>query len=341
MQNSIIFISLHITLSLSQQILIYRCDYTTRKTPNSTIQQEVIPIPQYIPFTQEQKERAAATDLEAFLQSRREKLIRSGREKRLASDHSVTIRGGEWYDHAEQRGGNAISFLQRYYNMNFPDAVQALLGGDFKPAVSAKPEPKPFALPEVHSDMRRVFAYLTKTRGIDNRIVAAFAHDKLLYEDAKYHNAVFVGRDESGTPVHAHVRSTNSRGKTFRINVEGGDPRYSFHHIGMNGSLLVFEAPIDLLSHISLYPQNWQENSYVACCGTSILPVVKMLEQMPQADTVLLCMDNDEAGQKANRRMTEQLEAESLTVIPQIPKMKDWNDDLLAQHQYGLQLAGS
>ena len=300
----------------------------------------MIPIPQYIPFTQEQKERAAATDLEAFLQSRGEKLIRSGREKRLASDHSVTVRGCEWYDHATGYGGNAISFLRQYYNMSFQEAVQALLGGDFKPAESVKPEPKPFALPEANSDMRRVFASLTKTRGIDNRVVAAFAHDRLLYEDAKYHNAVFVGRNESGTPVHAHVRSTNSQGKTFRINVEGGDPQYSFHHIGTNGSLLVFEAPIDLLSHISLYPHDWQENSYVACCGTSILPVLKTLEQMPQADTVLLCMDNDEAGQKANRRMTEQLEAEGLTVIPQIPKMKDWNDDLLAQHQHDIQLAG-
>lgn len=295
---------------------------------------------QFIPFTQKQKEQAAATDLAAFLQSRGEKLISSGREKRLASNHSVTVRGGEWYDHAEQRGGNAISFLQQHYNMSFPEAVQALLGGDFRPATPVIEEPKPFALPEANSDMRRVFAYLTKTRGIDNRIVSAFAHEKLIYEDAKYHNAVFVGRDESGKPVHAHARSTNSRGKTFRINVEGSDPRYSFHHIGINGSLLVFEAPIDLLSHISLYPQNWQENSYVACCGTSLQPVLKTLEQMPQADAVLLCLDNDEAGQKANRRMAEQLEAEGLTVMTQIPKMKDWNDDLLANQQHAVQFAG-
>ena len=300
----------------------------------------MIQIPQYIPFTQAQKEQAAATDLEAFLQSRGERLIRSGRERRLASDHSVTVRGSEWYDHAEQRGGNAISFLQKYYNMSFPEAMQALLGEDFKPIEREQPEPKPFALPEANSDMRRVFAYLTKTRGIDSKVLAAFAHDRLIYEDRKYHNAVFVGKDENGIVRHAHVRSTNSQGKTFRINIEGSDPRYSFHHIGNNGNLLVFEAPIDLLSHISMYPQDWQSNSYVACCGTSIQPVLKTLERMPQVDTVLLCMDNDEAGQKTNRRMTKQLEAEGLTIIPQIPKMKDWNDDLLAQHQYDMQLAG-
>lgn len=252
----------------------------------------------------------------------------------------MTIRGGEWYDHAEQRGGNAISFLERYYNMSFPEAVQTLLGSDSRPAEIVPPKPKPFALPEANSDMRRVFAYLTKTRGIDNRIISAFTHEKLIYEDAKYHNAVFVGRDECGKPVHAHARSTNSKGKTFRINMEGSDPRYSFHHLGTNGSLLVFEAPIDLLSHISLYPQNWQENSYVACCGTSIQPVLKTLEQMLQVDTVLLCLDNDEAGQKANQRMSEQLEAEGLTVMSQIPKMKDWNDDLLTSQQHPVQFAG-
>ena len=68
--------------------------------------------------------------------------------------------------------------------------------------------------------------------------------------------------------------------------------------------------------------------------------MLKTLEQMPQADTVLLCMDNDEAGQKSNRRVAAQLEAEGLTVIPQTPKMKDWNDDLLASQQHTLQPAG-
>ena len=51
----------------------------------------------YIHFTEEQKQRAAAVDLEEFLRCRGEKLLSSGREKRLASDHSVTVRGNEWY----------------------------------------------------------------------------------------------------------------------------------------------------------------------------------------------------------------------------------------------------
>lgn len=286
----------------------------------------------YIHFTEEQKQQAASVDLEVFLRCHGEKLLASGREKRLASDHSVTVRGNEWYDHAEGRGGHAVSFVQRFYNLSYPEAVTMLLGGEvgtIYPSAAERVEepPKLFVLPPVHSDMRRVYAYLVKHRNIDRSVVANFAKEKLLYEDAKYHNAVFVGTDEEGTPRHAHKRSTNSYGKSFRLNVEGCDPRYSFHHIGTDGNLYVFEAPIDMLSYITLYPEGWQRHSYVACCGTSIQPVMKMLERMPQIHTVLLCMDNDEAGHLANQRMKNQLEANYM-VEQLVPENKDWNDDL-------------
>ena len=77
--------------------------------------------------------------------------------------------------------------------------------------------------------MRRVYAYLMQQRRIDRAVITAFVRAGLLYEGAKYHNAVFVGFDEHGVARHAHKRSTNSGGKVFRLNVEGSDPRYSFH----------------------------------------------------------------------------------------------------------------
>lgn len=287
----------------------------------------------YIHFTEEQKERAATVDLEYFLRQRGEKLLSSGRDKRLASDHSVTIRGCQWFDHDSRQGGNAISFVRFFYNRTYPEAVTMLLDKMYPCAPKAtEAPPKPFALPPVNSDMRRVYAYLVKHRNIARDVVAHFARKKLLYEDAKYHNAVFVGTDETGVPRHAHKRSTNSSGKAFRLNVEGCDPRYTFHHMGTDGSLYVFEAPIDMLSYITLHPSDWQRHSYVACCGTSIQPVEKMLERMSQLDTVLLCLDNDEAGHAASQRMKTQLE-ENYTVERLTPEHKDWNDDLITQTQ--------
>ena len=90
-----------------------------------------------------------------------------------------------------------------------------LLGGEqdeiYRPASQKKQERKqPFALPNPHSDMRRVYAYLVKTRLIDREVVSYFAKAKLLYESCEkskdgmkeYHNAVFVGYDENGVPRH-------------------------------------------------------------------------------------------------------------------------------------------
>ena len=164
-------------------------------------------------------------------------------------------------------------------------------------------------LPAESTSMSRVFAYLIKQRHIDRGIITHFAKQGELYEDSQYHNAVFVGKDENGDARHVHKRSTNSYTKAFRQNVEGGDPRYSFHHIGTDGSLFVFEAPIDMLSYITLHPEGWEESSYVACCGVSIQPVLKMLELMPTADTVFLCLDNDDAGQTGSERMAQELES--------------------------------
>lgn len=292
----------------------------------------------YIHFTEEQKQQAASVDLERFLLCRGEKLITSGREKRLARDHSVTVRGNEWYDHAEERGGHAVSFVQKFYGLSYPEAVSLLLGGDTGnafPAASEKEpeEPKPFELPPANSNMRRVYAYLVKRRGIDRDIVTAFARAKLLYEDAEYHNAVFVGTDADGVARHAHKRSTNSEGKAFRLNVEGSNPKHSFHHIGTDGRLYVFEAPIDLLSYITLNPENWQEHSYVACCGTSSHPVLELVAQHPEIKAVYLCLDNDEAGHTACKRMEALLEMVGVQTMQLIPFGKDWNDDLLSVRQ--------
>ena len=297
---------------------------------------------QYIHFTEEQKEQAASVDLESFLLHRGERLISSGHEKRLASDHSITVRGNEWYDHAVCQGGYAISFVQYHYGLNYQDAMLLLLGdvvGKVYPRASErKPEPpKAFVMPEAHTDMRRVFAYLVKNRQLDREVVSHFAREKLLFEDAQYHNAVFVGVDENGIPRHAHKRSTNSYGKAFRINIEGSDPRYSFHHVGDNGSLFVFEAPIDMLSYISMNPEQWEESSYVACCGTTAQPVLSLAERIPILQRVYLCMDNDKAGDFASRRIAELLHEKGILTERVSPELKDWNDDLIAEHSNSLE----
>ena len=297
----------------------------------------------YIHFTEEQKLRACEVDLVEFLRHQGEKLIRSGPEYRLASDHSVTVQGNEWYDHATEQGGGPISFVQQFYNLSYPEAVTCLLGGEqgtvYAPASKQEEKPKKeFALPSAGREMRRMYAYLLKHRLLDRNVVDAFVRAGLLYEscekfkDREYHNAVFVGRDENGVPRHAHKRSLNSLGKAFRINVEGSDPRCSFHHTGSSNRLYVFEAPIDLMSFLSLYPRGWQEHSFVALCGTSEHAMLWMLEQNPGIRSVCLCLDHDEAGIEASRRLAELLHEHGYDDVGMLQsEYKDWNEDLKAR----------
>ena len=288
----------------------------------------------YVYFTDDQKQRANAVDLEDFLTRQGEKLLRSGREKRLTSDHSITVRGNEWYDHAAEKGGCAIDFVQMFYGRSFPDAVTMLLNGEqgqaYRPSEQRKSEPpRPFVLPEANHDMRRVYAYLTRTRCLDREVVSAFARMKMIYEDARYHNAVFVGFDKDGIARHAHKRGTYTQGEPFKGNVDGCDPRYSFHHTGQGDTVYVFEAPIDMLSFLSLYQQDWQRHSYVSLCGVAEHALLQLLEESPQVKKIGLCLDNDKAGIKARKRLASILVGKGYSeVFSLLPHQKDWNEDL-------------
>ncbi len=293
----------------------------------------------YIHFTEEQKRQANAVDLVEFLRFKGEPLIRSGRELRMERNHSVTVHGNEWYDHATEKGGGPVSFLKEFYGMDYQQAVLTLLNEDISQLCSQvdtprKKERKPFALPPTNENNRRVFAYLLKHRHLDRDVLTTFVRLGLVYEDKGYHNAVFVGKGRDGEVHHAHKRSTNSQGKAFRVTVEGSDFRYAFNWPGSSGHLLVFEAPIDMLSFISMYhDSNWAKYSYVALCGTSSQPLLGMLERYPDIETVHLCLDNDQAGQLATRRLAKVVREKGLAVDARVPVNKDWNEDLCANFE--------
>lgn len=292
---------------------------------------------EYIHFTEEQKQQARQTDLVALLQSQGEHLKRSGKEYvwRDGSD-KVTVRGNLWFHQYERIGGDAVDFVRRFYHMDFPQAVGFLLGNNGGTLQRAEPirrePPKPFALPPKNENMRRVFAYLLNRRGIDRDVLYGFVHKGMIYESADYHNAVFVGCDESGTPRHAHKRGTGSE-SSYKGNTESSDPCYSFHWTGRDNTLYLFEAPIDMLSFISLHKENWRSHSYAAACCVGDQVLFQTLKLNPTIDTVYLCMDNDATGQAANKRISDKLFIQGIKHEILVPEFKDWNEDLLYDEQ--------
>ena len=297
----------------------------------------------YINFSEDDLYRANNTDLVSYLERRGERVKRVGSTYQYiytdssGTHDSVTISGGKWFDHRNQRGGYAIKFLQEFLGFSFQESVLELLDGHCNAEVvrpAPKPVAKPFELPEPNSDMRRVFAYLTKQRFIAPQIISHFAHEHKIYEDKKYHNVVFVGTDENGIPKQASVRSTLSFGKTFRITVANSDTKYSFSHFGNDEKLFVFEAPIDMLSFITLYQKDWQQHSYIAMNGVYENAVLKALESHSELRQICLCTDNDEGGIEAAERLRDILAERGYTEIYRLaPQQKDWNEML--KQRYG------
>lgn len=296
----------------------------------------------YIPFTEEQKVIANSVDLADFLRLRGKKLERAGREYKLiysdgsGSHDSITIRGSTWFDHKNQVGGGAIKFMQYHYGMDFPTAVQELLGQRVTPLstvpqrkASHEEKPREFKLPEANENMHRVFAYLIKQRFIAPDIISFFAKNHTLYEDKEHHNAVFVGVDEKGVPRQAHKRGTATFGKSFRQTVEGSDTKYSFSHFSKSNKLFVFEAPIDMMSYLTLNPENWQNHSYIAMNGVYENAVLTALKVHSNLSEIVICTDNDIGGIDAADRLKDVLRENNYENISRIlPKNKDFNEDL-------------
>ena len=277
-------------------------------------------------YTEEQIIRANQTDLVSFLSAQGEQLGKSGKEYRWKKHDSVTVSGNRWYRHSQGRGGYPVDFVMEFYNATFPEAVKMLTGEEGEGRNSTCPAPSPdFRLPEKEENNDRIIRYLTENRGIEKNMVEEWIGSGDIYEEKKHHNVVFVGRDADGIPRYAHCRGT---GETkYRGDVAESDKSYGFCHRGTDNQLFVFEAAIDLLSFIQLFPKDWKKRSYLSLGGISSAALMAFLSERPQITSVFLCLDNDHAGNEACEKLAGEI-PDGYRVIRLKPARKDWNEIL-------------
>ena len=213
-----------------------------------------------------------------------------------------------------------------FYNATFPEAVKMLTGEEGEGRNSTCPAPSPdFRLPEKEENNERIIRYLTENRGIEKNLVEEWIGSGDIYEEKKHHNVVFVGRDADGIPRYAHCRGT---GETkYRGDVAESDKSYGFCHRGTDNQLFVFEAAIDLLSFIQLFPKDWKKRSYLSLGGISSAALMAFLSERPQITSVFLCLDNDQAGNEACEKLAEKI-PDGYSAIRLKPSKKDWNEIL-------------
>lgn len=286
----------------------------------------------YKKFTEEEIELAGSIDLVALLSSQGETLKREGKSYAwLDNGQKVSIWGNRWYHQYERIGGNTIDFIRRYMNKTFVDAVDYLLDGKGGEIIYSKLKCQTktkFILPKVEKYTTAIDNYLINSRGIYQEVLKVFKDNGLIYsvKNNKYRNVMFIGKDEQGAPRHAHLRGISG---DFKCNIEGSDDRYSFHWNGEGDEIYLFESPIDMISFICMYGEEWEKNTYVSACGVSDMALFQCLKYNSKLSKVYLCLDNDVRGKEATERIAQKLNIQNIKHKVLTPIYKDWNEDLI------------
>ena len=303
----------------------------------------------YVQFDPAVIEQARQIDLLSYLQR-----YEPGNLKRVAGNvyctrehDSLKISNGKWYWWSRGFGGfSALDYLMKVREFSFVEAVQTLTGdmGDWKPPPPAvkKDEPKVLLLPPKNKDSDKVLQYLFG-RGIDYAIVQDCIADGTIYESADYHNAVFIGKDESGTPKYAACRGTMG---SFKRDASGSDKRYSFRLLAREPTSTVhlFEAAIDVLSYATYLKcerKDYRTANLLSLSGVyqpkkelaeSKIPIAltTFLNAHPQIKTIYLHLDNDKAGRLCTAALKELLQKDYKIVDAPPPVGKDVNDFLMS-----------
>ena len=275
-------------------------------------------------YTQEQIDRANQINLEQFLRSQGEQIVKSGNEYRWKRHDSLTIKGNKWFRHSQSKGGYPVEFVMEFFAKSFPEAVFLLIGEEPTNNSTVAAPSADFKLPPRNRYAEKMTSYLSQ-RKIPDELIQEFYKEGLIYEDVNRHNIVFVGKDEAGIPRYAHCKGTAD---AFRMDVLGSDKSHNFAYRSDGKSLFVFEAPIDLMSFIALYPKEWKTRNYLSLGGVGAKALDGFLSERKYIETIYICTDSDKAGNDAASRLLKSI-PEHMTVIRLIPCDKDWNEVLM------------
>lgn len=258
-------------------------------------------------------------------------------------------RGGEDIFHWKSRdiGGSIIDFGMAYHGISNGEAIKmfrGLLNGNhnLRPAAAnalgapvPASVPKSFALPtQSNTGYKRMFAYLTQTRGLDKQVVSAMLNAKIIMEDTKG-NVCFLGKDYDGAYKYGAKRGTNSD-VVFRGDIAGSQKKIGFTYnvVGCTPkSLFVVEAPIDAMSIMSLlkhYGKDYNQYGYLSLGGCSDVALEYHVKHQPQLKNIYLSQDNDAAGDESRKLCKEKLAELGFSGQaidkPPPPAFKDYGD---------------
>lgn len=281
-----------------------------------------------------------------FMNNNPSELVKKGTNTySLKSHDSVIISNGLWHRFStNQAGKTAVDYLIKVEKMTFLEAVRTVLNRNINtyiiPKNGTNNVPKQIVIPEKSETNKEVIDYL-KNRGVDEDIILDCINKKLIYQENKTNNVVFVGYDNEHNIKYAGCRSTNER--RIMRDAKGSSKEFSFRLLSniKNNSLHIFESSIDLLSYATLLKvkgYDYKNQNLLALAGVyqpsqnieqSKVPIAvkTFLEKNKYIENIVLHFDNDRAGREATKALIIALNKYNVYDIP-APYGKDINDYL-------------
>ena len=315
-------------------------------------------------YTDEQLDKAVNCPMSTldYARSQGYQIEQRGSVHRLKDhDSLIFFPNGSWHQYSSGKGGDVLSFLTTFEKIPFKEAVLILNGEEItyeegkiksikklesvgaREDRSAVTEKKEFILPQTTDKLKRLFAYLIKTRCIDGEIVQNLVDQKKIclstvnYSGKEINNILFIGYDENGLAQNAYQRSCHDLPNVpaFKRDVAGSNKTYPFTMEGKGNIVKVYEAAIDAMSHATIEKAEgkpWEKAYRIALGGVFEKALLYFLDQHPEIDRVYLNLDNDEPGRQASEKIVKELSARGFDdehIFIETPFNKDWNEDLL------------
>lgn len=259
---------------------------------------------------------------------------------------SLIISNNLWHRFSTNEGGKtALDYLIKVEGYSLQEAARIILNNQ---NIELKQVPKKenkttktILIPIRNNDNKIAIEYL-KNRGIDEDIINYCIDKKLLYQEQKTNNVVFIGYDNNHNIKYAGCRSTGE--KRIMRDAKGSSKEFSFRLLSYTNkeSVHLFESSIDLLSYATLLKikgYDWHNQNLIALAGVyqpankieqSKVPltVLNFLQNNPSINQIVIHFDNDRAGRDATKAFIFALDNKyDIYDIP-APYGKDINDYL-------------
>lgn len=195
------------------------------------------------------------------------------------------------------------------------------------------------------------YRYLVNIRKIDKEVFLWFYNKGLITRGERPSHSYDLSQDKSvklddtltyfiyKSPLTSEITGLTGREnrdlmkfqgkKPFRKNFKGTEWGFGISKQKTITKMKLFEAPIDLLSYITIYKRTDKLNCYMTATGGANYSLIrKNVERLKDLEEIIMCYDDDDFGNDSFEKIKEMFP--NLKVSREIPKKgcKDWNEML-------------